>query len=76
MKYILMYDRVGNPDCFVSESGDWFQNWETGKISQEPNFELIDSGPIDDNNIIISAIEAEQKSISEEKTNISGSIDS
>ena len=71
-----MYDSVGNPDCFVSESGDWFQSWETGKISQEPNFELIDNGPIDVNNIITPAIEIKQESISEEETNISGSIDS
>jgi hypothetical protein len=76
MKYNLMYDSVGNPDCFVSESGDWFQSWETGKISQEPNFELIDNGVIDVDNIIIPAIEIKQESISEEETNISGSIDS
>jgi len=71
-----MYDSVGNPDCFVSESGDWFQSWETGKISQEPNFELIDNGPFDFDNIIIPAIETKQESIAQEETNTSSSIDS
>lgn len=80
MKYNLMYDSVGNPDCFVSESGDWFQNWQTGEISQEPNFELIDNGPLEVADIIIPTIEPEQAFneglIGEKEINISGSIGS